>query len=225
MSRTRSATPIFDVIMTDPPITLRTARDTTIDLLCQRFAEESLSMAELERRLEKARAARTREELIALVEDLQPKAVTVAEPAGGATAPASKRSPKPRPRARSAESGSGSAGGLVFAVMAGTVRKGKWKPPPSVAAVAIMGGVELDFRDAVLLEGTTEVNCFAFWGGIEITVPPDVNVEAHGFALMGGFDQTANTETDAPDDAPTLRINGLALMGGVEIRVKERGRR
>lgn len=208
--------------MTDAPSTLRTARDSTIDLLCERFAEESISMSELESRLEKARAARTREELAALVEDLQPKAVTVAKPSGGATKPAPKGSSKPAPRPRS-ESGSGS--GLVFAVMAGTSRKGKWKPPSSVAAVAIMGGVELDFRDAVLLEGTTEINCFAFWGGIEITVPPDVNVESHGFALMGGFEQNADSETDAPEDAPTLRINGFALMGGVEIRVKERGPR
>lgn len=204
--------------MSDAPTTLRAARESTIDALCRGFAEESLSMSELERRLERARSARNRAELDALLRDLQPKPVAVA----GASVPETR--PAARPEARPERAGGENRGGhLAFAIMAGTVRKGRWRPPSTVAAVAIMGGVELDFRDAVLEEGVTEVNCFAFMGGIEVTVPPDVNVDSHGFALMGGFEQNAELETRATADAPTIRINGFALMGGVEITVKERG--
>jgi hypothetical protein len=202
-------------MMSESPMTLRTARESTIEALCERFADETLSMGELERRLEKARSARSRAELDALLSDLQPKAVAL---------PADAPSPAPAKRrtARPARSEEPAPRHLAFAIMAGTRRRGHWKPPASVAAVAIMGGVELDFRDAELEPGVTDINCFAFWGGVEITVPPDVNVESNGFAIMGGFDQSAERKTRAADDAPTLRVNGFALMGGVDIKVKER---
>jgi hypothetical protein len=111
-----------------------------------------------------------------------------------------------------------------MAVLGGTRRAGKWAPPSEMLSVAIMGGVELDFRDAVLEPGSvTTINCFAFWGGIDITVPPDVHVETGGFALMGGFDQSGEAWPDPPEDAPTIQINGFALMAGVDVKVKERG--
>jgi hypothetical protein len=50
-----------------------------------------------------------------------------------------------------------------------------------------------------------------------------MNVETRGIALMGGFDHTAEG-ADVPDmDAPTLRISGLALMGGVNVTVRYPG--
>jgi hypothetical protein len=211
--------------MSEKPTTLRSAREQTIDALCRHFADDSLGMGELERRLEKARAARSREELATLLADLEPKAVqagprernqpvkqteAVPEATTSHTPPPSDQRPRPGSH-------------LAFAVMGGTKRAGRWVPPGNMAAVAIMGGVELDFRDAVLTPGVTEINCFAFWGGIDITVPPDVHVDTHGFALMGGFEQNADIETNPPPDAPTIRITGLALMGGVDVKVARRG--
>lgn len=200
--------------MTDTGTSLRTARERTIDALCRGFADDALSLGELERRLDRAREARTPAELESLLADLAPAPVLAPEerPLQPVRAEAG-RPPQAGEDPRT--------GHLAFAVMAGTVRRGRWKPPSSVAAVAIMGGVELDFRDAILLEGVTEINCFAFWGGVEITVPPHVNVESRGFAIMGGFEQTANLDVDPAPGAPTLRVNGLALMGGVEIKVAE----
>lgn len=100
---------------------------------------------------------------------------------------------------------------------------GRWAPPANMLAVAIMGGVELDFRDAVLTGEDVEINCFAFWGGVEILVPPGVHVDTRGFAILGGFDQEAEQEMAAPPGAPVIRINGLAIMGGVDVKVAERG--
>lgn len=218
------------------PTSLRAAREDTIDDLCRRFAEDELSLPELERRLERARAARSRAELTGLVQDLRP----ARPPAAGVkarkrpvTAAGSGTSPEAAGDARSA-AGSGrppapsrtgpgrTSSHLAFAVMGGTRRAGRWVPPANMAAVAIMGGVELDFRHAVLTGDDIEINCFAFWGGVEITVPPDVHVDTRGFALMGGFDQIAELGTDPAPDAPTIRINGLALMGAVEVKVAER---
>jgi hypothetical protein len=217
---------------TDKPTSLSQARDATIDALCRGFAEETLSLSELERRLETARSARTRDELNRLLRDLPGQNVPMTTEAkrggppatGGQTAPAGDAKPardEASPPAKPGEARSSSH--LAIAVMGGTRRAGRWAPPGEMAAVALMGGVELDFRDAILEEGTTEINCFAFWGGIEITVPPGVEVESRGFALMGGFDQDAELPTRPTGNAPTIVVNGFALMGAVEIKVAEPG--
>lgn len=208
---------------TDQPRTLAQARDATIDALCKGFADETLSMSELERRLESARSARTREELNRLLRDLPGVRVpmkTAAKPATRDRPSAPARKPETRP-APKGDLPTGSH--LALAIMGGTRRAGRWAPPAELVAVAIMGGVELDFRDAVLSAGVTEINCFTFWGGIDITVPPGVRVDSTGFALLGGFDQDAELETRPGPDAPVIRVNGFALMGGVEIKVAEPG--
>jgi hypothetical protein len=106
----------------------------------------------------------------------------------------------------------------VLALLGGATRHGAWEPAEVVRAVAVMGGIKLDFRDADLLEGETLVHCLALMGGVEILVPPDVNADVQGTGLMGGFPAFRHR---APDpDAPTLRIRGVALMGGVDVKVK-----
>lgn len=212
------------------PTSLRAAREDTIDDLCRRFAEDELSLAELERRLVQARTARTQAELTALFDDLRPAPAPVSRSAAPPRAQSVRRAGTRPARSGDAHPTRGPdlpstrpSSHLAFAVMGGTRRTGRWIPPTNMAAVAIMGGVELDFRHAVLTGGDVEINCFAFWGAVEITVPPDVHVDTHGFALMGGFEQTSELEAHPDPGAPTIRINGFALMGGVEVKVAERG--
>jgi hypothetical protein len=61
-------------------------------------------------------------------------------------------------------------------------------------------------------------------GGVEIILPPGVQVEMNGFALMGGFEARDRT-TSFPVDpsAPTLRIGGFVMMGGVDVDVRYPG--
>jgi Domain of unknown function (DUF1707)/Cell wall-active antibiotics response 4TMS YvqF len=109
---------------------------------------------------------------------------------------------------------------LSIAVMSGVQRRGSWRVPVDSTAVAFMGGVELDLRTAVLSGPVTTITAVAFMGGIEITVPPGIRVESSGFGFMGGWDNRATEERLAPD-APVLRVRGVAIMGGVDIRTKE----
>ncbi len=106
----------------------------------------------------------------------------------------------------------------VVAVMSGAVRKGQWEPAGRFRVLAIMGGVELDFRDADMLDGTTEVTVLAIMGGCKIVVPPDVAVDVNGSGFMGGFSHLRHRPPEP--DAPLIRIRGLAVMGGVEVKVK-----
>jgi hypothetical protein len=80
---------------------------------------------------------------------------------------------------------------------------------------AIMGGCEVDLRKAKILGGEAVIDTFALWGGIEIRVPEDWQVEYRGLAIMGGVDCSAS----GPDDSDQrLVITGLVVMGGVEIK-------
>lgn len=107
----------------------------------------------------------------------------------------------------------------ILAIMGGSVRKGEWEPPEVLRILALMGGVDLDFSEAVLLEGVSEVHIFALMGGVNIKVPTDINVEVRGIGIMGGFNELSQRLEDP--DAPTLRVRGVALMGGVDVKVKK----
>ena len=109
--------------------------------------------------------------------------------------------------------------GRILAILGGSVRKGAWEPPARLQVLALMGGVELDFREADLLEGETVVEVLAIMGGVNITVPPDVDLQVDGTGFLGGFTSVGNRAKDA--DAPRLIIKGLAVMGGVDVKVKK----
>jgi predicted membrane protein len=81
----------------------------------------------------------------------------------------------------------------------------------------VMGGLELDLRNAKPVAGGATIRCTAFMGGIEIRVPHGWAVALQGTPLLGGFHSKAKPPAD-PADAPRLVVTGTAIMGGVEIK-------
>jgi predicted membrane protein len=81
---------------------------------------------------------------------------------------------------------------------------------------AIMGGCEVDLRQASIGKEDAVLDVLAFWGGIEISVPEDWSVVIQGTPLLGGFDD----KTRAPKGGSEKRlvIKGFAIMGGVEVK-------
>jgi len=104
------------------------------------------------------------------------------------------------------------------AIMSGARRMGRWVVPRNYVGVAVMGGIELDLREAQFSEPEVTIHAYTCMGGIEITVPEDVDVDVSGFAFMGGFDH--NASGPGVPGAPRVRILGFALMGGVDVRRK-----
>jgi predicted membrane protein len=80
---------------------------------------------------------------------------------------------------------------------------------------AVMGGCEIDLTKASIERGRAAIHTFAFWGGIEMKVPPDWMVESRGVAVLGAFEDASRRPDD---DRKTLVVTGYALMGGVEIK-------
>ena len=191
------------------PVPSRTRRDDTIQALSAAFAQDEISVEEFERRVDIAHRASAPAELDALLSDLK---VSLPVPAKSAPTPA----PRTPAAALPAEIREHQT---LVAIMGGVERKGAWVPARRNQLFAMMGGMELDFREARLGPGVTEVTVVCCMGGIEIIVPPGLNVDANGVAIMGGFGHAMPVAVSSPD-APVLRINGFVLMGGVDITVR-----
>ena len=81
---------------------------------------------------------------------------------------------------------------------------------------AVFGGAEVDLRDTVPAPGA-ELDVFAAFGGVEVTVPQGWNVITRGLPLFGGIDN-ATAKEPVSTDAPTLAVNATVLFGGLEIK-------
>ena len=189
--------------MTDQPsapLPARHRRDATIAQLCDHVAADHLDAEELERLIDRAHAAVTVAELDALVADLPALTGTDAAPA-----------------VRTADIAV-EASQTILAVMSGAERTGQWIASRNLRVFTVMGGAMLDIRDAIIPPGVTELELYVMMGGAEILVPPGLRVVSDGFGFMGGFDHRADPTSTTPGaDAPTLRITGFCMMGGVEI--------
>jgi predicted membrane protein len=101
-----------------------------------------------------------------------------------------------------------------FAFWSGKVRKNASPAFRRADLTAIMGGVELDLRGASTSTPEAVIDVFVWWGGVEITVPPDWAVSNQVVAIMGGADDSSTGTQDARN---RLIVRGFCIMGGVEI--------
>lgn len=81
---------------------------------------------------------------------------------------------------------------------------------------AVMGGVKLDLTDAHLEGDSAVVDVFAFWGGVELHVPPDWTVASKVTTLLGGFIDKRRPTSVLP--AKTLNLRGTIVMSGIEVK-------
>lgn len=103
----------------------------------------------------------------------------------------------------------------VAAIMGGVSQKSASKSYAGGKVTAIMGGAELDLSK-VKIEKEATIEIFAFWGGIEVRVPEEVEVRNQVNNILAGTDDL--TSHPAKKDAPILNIIGDVIMSGVEIR-------
>ncbi|RKT57572.1 cell wall-active antibiotic response 4TMS protein YvqF [Saccharothrix australiensis] len=182
-------------------------REKVARLLQQAHGEGRLDLHELDERLGAVYAAKTYGELAPLTADLGMPTATL-------PSPVAQHLPSNRI--------GGVAGPTTsIAFWSGVDRKGEWVVPATHSVVAIMGGVALDLSRARFVEAETTINVFALWGGVEIRVPEDVTVRVDGAGIMGAFEDNTHDTPTVPG-GPVVRITGVALMAGVEVRRPKR---
>jgi LiaF transmembrane domain len=83
---------------------------------------------------------------------------------------------------------------------------------------AVLGGIELDLRQCRMASSPAVLDVVAFWGGIDLKVPPEWTVEAKVVPIMGGVEQKSSlSEGPQTGEGPRLVVRGYAVMGGVVI--------
>jgi hypothetical protein len=179
-------------------------RERVANVLREAAGDGRLTMDELDERLDAVYAAKTYAELEPITHDL---------PAHG-----DGQSPVPVPAAGADPArfgGQGSSAGAA-AILGGFSRKGDWVVPRTFNAFMFMGGGEIDMRDARFEDREVSIHIVAIMGGCEIIVPEDATVRVTGVGILGAFEHS-DAGPGRPD-GPVITINGLAFMGGVDVR-------
>jgi len=178
-----------------------TDRDRAAEVLREAHAHGRITVDELDERLTSVYAAKTFADLVPVTRDL---------PAARATEAASPRSP-----ARSRIGGSPRFR-MSLAILGGASRDGAWVVPAEYKAIATLGGIKLDMSDSTFAAAETVIKAYAVLGGMEITVPEDAEVDVGAVGIMGGIDHGG--EGPGVPGGPRIRIVGVAVMGGIEVK-------
>lgn len=179
---------------------LRNARAQAIDSLSEQCAQDKLPLDEFERRLDLAHRSESVEELQRLA-GASPRVENGAALVPAAPPPAVSTEPR----------------GRTLAVLGSVERRGSWTPPRALEARAVLGSVELDFREARFAPGVTELEVSAILGSVEIIVPPWLAVETDGAGILGSFEHLHRAPSAPDPEVPTLRVRGKAVGGVVEV--------
>jgi hypothetical protein len=169
-------------------------RERTVELLRRHSVDGRLTLEEFAERMSLAYEAKTQDELDQLMRDL---------PAPTAAAPARRRK-----RTR-----------WIVSVMSGVSRPGRFRLGARTYAVSLMGGMNVDLRQAELEEPEVTITVVSVMGGANIVVPEGVEVELTGIAIMGGKYYRPGRQLPPPG-APLVRVRVFSLMGGVSVITK-----
>jgi DUF1707 SHOCT-like domain/Cell wall-active antibiotics response LiaF, C-terminal len=174
-------------------------REETVARLREAAAEGRLTVEELDERIDAAYAATTRAELEPLTADL----------------------PEGLPPSRRVEPGGGTS--FLIGLLGAGDRRGRWRVGEQVTVVNVLGGADLDLREATLAASEVTIRVFSFLGGSDIIVPDDVHVELSSFALLGGDDLKVD-RPEPPPGAPVVHVKSISILGGTDVK-SGRGRR
>jgi hypothetical protein len=80
---------------------------------------------------------------------------------------------------------------------------------------AVLGGGQIDMREAIPAGGQAVIDVFALMGGLEIRVPDSWSIEVQATPVLGAI---RDTRPAASSSGPRLIVRGLVFLGGVEFK-------
>ncbi len=176
-------------------------RQQVAEVLREAAGEGRIDVGELDTRLEATFAAKTYAELVPITADLPSASI------GGFLVP------------RSGALVAGPAYESSFAMMSTTRRHGRWQVGTEHQARAVMGGVVLDLREAIVAGQEVTINASVVMGSVDVLVDERTVVLCDGRAFMGDFSESRSRIRAQPQpDSPVVRVWGRALMGRVNVK-------
>lgn len=189
-------------------------RDRAAELLRDATASGRLAVDELDERMQLVLAAKTREELERLVDDVLVPAEDNHPLAGGPTALTAGEARLP---VRQGSDGTG----RILSIFSGSERKGRWRVAESCSVVNVFGGSEIDLSEAELAADRVELKVISVFGGAQVTVPPGLNVEVSDVAILAGNEIDVGDERPDPG-GPTVHIRVVSILSGAKVRRGQR---
>ncbi|AKK03387.1 DUF1707 SHOCT-like domain-containing protein [Corynebacterium epidermidicanis] len=181
-----------------------TERSQALEIVSQALSRGQLNFVEFDERSQAVTAAVYRDELVAPLADLVVNPHQAVVPVD---APSNSAISQVVPGA-DGES-------MSIGILSEHKREGIWTIAKSHTSIAVLGDNVLDLTAARFADRDLTINVCAVLGEVKIIVPDDVHLTAPGFALLGEF--TAKNAGVAPAGAPTIRVQGLALLGAVTV--------
>jgi hypothetical protein len=170
-------------------------RHRVAEILREAAGDGRIDLAELDERLEATFAARTYADLVPITHDLP-----VRRDHSAVEAPAQRS----------------------FAILNGVNRSGVWTVPERLTILCVMGGANLDLRQASFAAREVVITVNVFMGGASIIVGPHTQVVLEGVGVMGGYSKPSGLVDAVLDESsPTVRIKGVAVWGGVSVERKQ----
>ena len=200
-----------------PPLqSLARAREQKISELSTFFANDDLSMEELERRIERVYKAATVADLEIITADLKGM---VAKPDDYARAKLARSTP-------SAPVRYGVESGRLLSIMSSTRRIGRWAVPRKLEILAVMSDSRIDLTQASLPAGIIDIQLKVVMASFKLIVPPNMRVINETHAIMADVrsraDELLPGDAPATANAPVIRLTGVAIMSDVKILVRRR---
>lgn len=189
------------------PVSLDRERERTIALLGDHFAQDNLSLEELEHRIEEAYRARDLPALRDLLKDL---------PSAEETATLAPRQSASTPEIFARE------GGRIVSLLSQTRRRGVWHVPRSLDVWSVMSETHLDLTQAVLSPGVTELDIHGIMTSVKIVVPPGARVVMQAGSFMSEVHDLTDDPPPVGSGAPVVRITGFVLMAELKVSVRRR---
>jgi hypothetical protein len=167
-------------------------REQVVAELREHAAQGRLTLEEFSERVDEAYGAKTLAELERVKREL----------------PAVSALPDTRPRRKARR--------WLVSVMGGADRKGRWRVPRKMVVLSVMGGCDLDLRQAQFEHDEITVTIFTIMGGTDVYVPEGIEADVGGLAIMGGNDEHGHDAAPRPG-TPLIRLRLFTVMGGADV--------
>lgn len=195
------------------------AREQKITELSQHFANDDLTLDDLERRIERVYKASNVVELDEITADLRQAMMP---------APPIKASRMSLGRSRPSVPANYEIENVrVLSLMSSTKRVGRWAVPRKLDVLAIMSDTKIDLTQAALPPGMIEIDLRLVMAAFKLIVPPNVRVINEMHSVMADVRSKADQfDLDALDaaegSATVIRLTGYAVMAEAKVIVRRR---